>query len=114
MENERRCSSCQQIKNLNEFYPKGNRVDKTCKDCRRIERRERYGKLPLRDSPTQVSLKNPEVLRTPKPAIPKTILTQEEIRSIAEAFILLESWSVDSDAEGEISNSKRIQTKTQK
>lgn len=41
-------------------------------------------------------------------------LSKDEIRQIAEAFLILEGWQKEHEAQGDLSNSKKIRPKKKK
>ncbi len=39
---EKRCTTCLVSKKITEFYKKGNRIESTCKECKKDKRRTTY------------------------------------------------------------------------
>jgi hypothetical protein len=120
MESSKPCSSCEQQKPLSEFYSKGNRTDSVCKNCRRVERRTRYSKSTGETSNTttnnsvSTSGKSSDELAESSSVDGANLLLPEQIRQVAELFLLLEGWQADLDTQQDLSNSKSIQKQMQK
>lgn len=120
METTKCCSSCKQQKLLGDYYSKGSGTDRTCKECRRKRRNNRYNDSkstetnPKLNDALAVSANPSEGFGTPKGTDHLHHIDPEDIRKIAEAFLLLEAWQMDLDTQQEISNSKQIQNQTGK
>jgi hypothetical protein len=96
----KRCNKCDKRKTHNDFYKNGE--DKTCKDCRRIARSQRYerNKSLAKDELNTVS--DAGVLHEHnkcKRANLPPLLSPEDIYKIAEVLLILEGWVADSDTQ---------------
>lgn len=105
------CEKCCQSKPLTEFYKNGQ--DKSCKDCRRSARNQRYEKTKSESQVAAETKSSAGDVVSPEERKAKTtkrhsLLSPEDIHQIAEVLLILEGWQAQSDAQRELSNSKSI------
>ncbi len=101
---EKKCEKCHLIRTPTDFYKNGQ--DNTCKVCRKHARNIRYrDKAPsLQSDKTDNGCHNKHHTKKNR-----QLLTDDEIRHLAEAFLMLESWQADIDTQRDLSNSNSIQ-----
>lgn len=108
------CDECKLSKSVQFFYKKNKSSDNTCKNCRCVQRKNRYNassncKIDNTKKEALSGIRRPSVANGSKP----NLLTPEDIQKIAEAMLILEGWQVDVDTQRDLSNSNLIPSSKQ-